>query len=329
MRVARLKGSGMEEVSEERRLFREAADLAIRLQSDAGNPVSVDMVRAWISRSPAHEAAWAKVAAIHGMTGQILTKRKRAAQRESLGLTRRNLMVGGAIGLGAVATGSQFLPGLLLKTRADVITATAELKRVPLPDGSTVTMGPDSAIGFRFGEARRDIDLLSGMAYFEVMKDPGRPFAVNTGGLSVTALGTAFDVSSDAGVVSVSVDHGLVEALAPGLSASGAERLGDGQWLSFDLSSHNVNRGEREPLQIAAWRNGMIVAEKETVSALVAKIARWQAGQVVIADPFLGSRLVSGVFDLGDPLRALDAVVRPFGAKVRKITSFVTIISPV
>ena len=319
----------MEEVSEERRLFREAADLAIRLQNDAGNPVSVEIARAWISRSSAHEAAWAKVAAIHGMTGKILTDRKRAEQRQSLGLTRRNFMVGGAIGLGTLATGSQFLPGLLLKARADVITATAELKRVPLPDGSVVTMGPDSAIGVHFSEAGRNIDLLSGMAYFKVMKDPARPFAVHTGELSVTALGTAFDVSSDAGVVSVSVDHGLVEARAPGLSPGGTERLGDGQWLSFDLASHSVNRGEREPFQIAAWRKGMIVAEKETVSALVARISRWQAGQVVIADPFLGERLVSGVFDLSDPLRALGAVVRPFGARVRKLTPFMVVISPV
>ncbi|MBB4953714.1 transmembrane sensor [Agrobacterium vitis] len=319
----------MEDISEERRLFREAADLAIRLQNDAGNPVSADMLRAWISRSPAHEAAWAKVAAIHGMTGKILTDRKRAAQRESLGLTRRNLMIGGALGLGAMGAGSPFLPGLLVKARADVITATAELKTIPLPDGSMVTMGPDSAIGLHFTNGQRNIDLLSGMAYFEVMKDPARPFTVNASGFSVTVLGTAFDVSSDAGVVSVSVDHGLVEAQAPGLSPRGAERLREGQWLAFDLSSHSINRGEREPFQIAAWRKGMIVAENETVSALVARISRWQAGQVVMADPFLGERLVSGVFDLGDPLRALDAVVRPFGARVRKITPFVTVISPV
>jgi len=73
----------------------------------------------------------------------------------------------------------------------------------------------------------------------------------------------------------------------------------------------------------------MIVAEKESVSALVAKISRWQPGSVVIADPYLGSRVVSGVFDLSDPLRAIDAVVRPFGAKVRKIAPFMTVISPV
>ncbi|WP_313474903.1 FecR family protein [Agrobacterium pusense] len=319
----------MSEISEERMLFREAADLAIRLQNDSANPVSLEMVRAWVNRSPAHEAAWAKVSAIHGMTGKILTDRKRAAQRESLGLTRRNLMIGGAIATGAIATGSWILPELLLESRADYRTSTAELKRVPLPDNSMVTLGPDSAIAIDFREDGRNIDLLAGMAYFEVIEDSMRPFIVKSGELSATALGTAFDVSSDAGVVSVSVDHGLVKAQAPGLSFSGTERLSAGEWLTFDLSSRGVVRGDREPFQIAAWRTGMIVAEKESVSALVAKISRWQQGKVIIADPFLRSRVVSGVFDLGDPLRALDAVVRPFGAKVRKLTPFVTVISPV
>lgn len=319
----------MEEVTEERKLFREAADLAIRLQNDAGNPVSVEMVRNWVSRSPAHEAAWAKVAAIHGMTGKILTQRKRAEQRQGAGLSRRSFMIGGAVGLGAAAAGWQVLPGLLVRARADYITSTAELQRLPLEDGSIITLGPDSAIAIRFTAGQRTIELLEGMAYFEVAQDPARPFSVNAGALSATALGTAFDVSSDAGVVSVSVDHGLVEARAPGLPQGGAEQLAMGQWLNFDLSSHALQRGEREASQIAAWRKGMILAENETVAALVARISRWQPGQVIIADPFLGSRLVSGVFDLGDPLRALDAVVRPFGARLRKAAPFLTVISPV
>lgn len=319
----------MNEVSDERKLFREAADLAIRLQNDAGNPVSIETVRVWIGRSPAHEAAWAKVAAIHGMTGKILADRQRAAQSSSLGLTRRNFMIGGAIGIGAIATGSWIIPDLLLKARADYMTSTAEMKSITLPDGGMVTLGPDSAIGIEYTDSRRKIDLLAGMAYFEVAEDPARPFIVGSDALSAMALGTAFDVSNDAGVVSVSVDHGLVEARAPGLSPSGAERLTSGEWLAFDQASRSLKRGKREAFQIAAWRTGMIVAENETVSALVARISRWQPGNVLMADPYLGSRVVSGVFDLNDPVRALDAVVRPFGAKIRRIAPFMTVISPV
>jgi transmembrane sensor len=317
----------MIEVPEERRLFREAADLAIRLQNDPVNPVSIEMVRAWVARSPKHEATWARVAEIHGMTGKILTERRKAA--EGSRLTRRSLVIGGVAGLGAIAAGAWAVPEAVLYARADHVTSTAEIRRIVLVDGSAMTLGPDSAVAIAYTNDRRDIELLAGMAYFEVVSDAARPFSVLSGPLSAKALGTAFDVSNDAGFISVSVDHGVVEAKAPVSGLSVGERLNAREWITLDPSSHNLTRGTREAFEIAAWRTGMIVAEKETVSAMVAKIARWQPGSVVVADPFLGSRVVSGVYDLRDPIRALEAVVRPFGAKVREIAPYVTVISPV
>ncbi|GEC15194.1 FecR family protein [Nitrobacter winogradskyi] len=315
--------------AEDRRLFREAADLAIRLQNDPANPVSIDMVRTWVARSSRHEAAWARVAAIHGMTGRVLTEQRAVAEGGVASMSRRTLVIGGLIGAGVAAAGSLTVPGALLRARADYMTSTAEIRRITLSDGSEITLGPDSAVAIDFADARRTIGLLAGMAYFDVARNAARPFSVLSGDLTATALGTAFDVSNDAGFVSVSVNHGAVEARAADSALRLAERLNPGDWITFDTSSHAIARGTREASQIAAWREGMIVAERETVSAMVAKISRWQPGRVVMADPFLGSRVVSGVFDLADPLGALEAVVRPFGAKVRTVTPFMTIISPV
>lgn len=318
----------MSEAPEERLLFREAADLAIRLQNDPANPVALDMVRAWSARSPRHAAAWARVAQIHGMTGKILGDQRKTADGHG-GLTRRMVILGGMIGLGAAAAGTWLGPQAIRHARADASTSKAEIRRVVLADGSVITLGPDSTVAVHFSEARREIVLLDGMAFFEVSRDPARPFTVLSGSVSVTAIGTAFDVSSDGGYISVSVDHGIVEVRAPNASLSPAERLNVGDWITLDPSLHTVARGVREASQIAAWREGMLIAEQETVSAMVAKIARWQAGPVMLADPFLGSSVVSGVFDLSNPLRALEAVVRPFGAKVRQLGSFATVISPV
>lgn len=315
----------MTELPEDRRLFREAADLAIRLQNDPANPVSIDMVRTWVARSPMHEAAWAKVAAIHGMTGKILTEQHKTNEDKVSGVSRRTLVVGGLIGLGVAAAGSVWMPHAILRARADYTTSTAEIRRITLPDGSVMTLGPDSAISIDYTDARRAIELLAGMAYFEVVNEAARSFTVISGDLAATAVGTAFDVSSDAEFISVSVDRGAVDARASDLGG----QLSAGDWMTFNMASHSLARGKREVSQIASWRDGMIVAERETVSAMVAKIARWQRGSVMVADPFLGSRVVSGVFDLADPIGALEAVVRPFGATVRKITPFMTVISPV
>ncbi|WP_421566751.1 FecR family protein [Ochrobactrum sp. EDr1-4] len=315
----------MNEVSEERRLFREAADLVIRLQNDAANPVSVDIVRSWISRSPAHEDAWRRVATLHGMTGKILTDRQRA----KTGPNRRSFMAGGLVALTVGGIGSLTLPGLILKAQADHLTSVGEIKTVPLSDGSVVTLGPDSAIGVDYTEKLRGISLLAGMAYFEVVPDNARPFMVESASFKAKTQAAAFDFSNDADVISVSVDQGLIDITAPGFPADGIKQLGAGEWLQFDPNNSTLNRGNLENAQVAAWRKGMIVAEKETVAALVAKIARWQSGKVIIADRSLGSKIVSGVFDLNDPVRALEAVVRPFGAKLRQVAPFLTVISSV
>lgn len=313
----------MNEVPEERRLFREAADLAIRLQNDPGNPVAVDMVRAWVARGPQHAAAWARVAAIHGMTGKILADQRHAKQ----GPSRRGLIVGGVAGLGALATGAWLAPGILLRLQADYTTAAGEIRRIELSDRSVISLGPASGVAIDYSPGRRMVELLAGMAYFEVTSDTNRPFSVRSGAVSATALGTSFDVSNDAGFISVSVGSGTVAAQTSESELS--ETLQAGDWITFDPSARDPTRGTREADQIAAWRSGMLVAEKESVAALVAKISRWQKSEVILADPSLGSRVVSGVFDLNDPVSALAAVVRPFGAKVRQIGPFLTVISSV
>lgn len=316
----------MSAVPDERRLFREAADLAIRLQNDPGNAVALDMVRTWTARSPQHAAAWSRVAAVHGMTGKVLSDQRNAAEHGSTGLSRRTLVIGGTIGIGAVAAGSLAMPRALLLAKADHVTSTGEVRHIVLDDGTATVLGPDSAIAVDYTSARRAVHLLAGMAYFDVASFPDRPFSARSGTVSATALGAAFDISNDAAFVSVGVSHGAVQV--ENADDTAAANLQTGDWITFDSSNAAV-RGTRDASQIAAWRGGLILAEREAVSAVVAKIARWQPGSVVIADPFLGSRVVSGVFDLANPVRALEAVVRPFGAKVRSIVPFVTVISPV
>jgi transmembrane sensor len=60
---------------------------------------------------------------------------------------------------------------------------------------------------------------------------------------------------------------------------------------------------------------------------VVAQIARWHRGRVLIADPGLAAAPVSGLFDLNDPDAALEAVVKPYGGKVRHISPWLTVLS--
>ncbi|NDW07619.1 FecR family protein [Jiella pacifica] len=316
-----------EKPSNDDRLFEEAFDLVIRLQSDPANPVAGDLVKRWRARGPEYEAAWAEAAEIHGMAGKVLEDRRGAGPKE--GISRRGFVLGGAGIAAALGAGALFGPGLVLRARADHITSTGEIRDIALSDGTKISLGPDSAMRSEISPAMRRVELLAGMAFFDVAASPDRPFQAVAGNLTATALRTAFDVSRDADRLALSVQRGSVEARMPDSPLAFGERLSAGDWLSLDGPGGALERGRRDPSQIASWREGVIVAERETVASLVARIARWQPGRVLIADPALGARQTSGVFDLANPIAAFEAVVQPHGGKVRQISRWLTVISPI
>jgi len=69
-----------------------------------------------------------------------------------------------------------------------------------LEDGSRVTVHPGSSIQYRPGLAGRRREVrLQGEAFFQVAKNPARPFLVYTDQLVTTVLGTSFRVKAYAG----------------------------------------------------------------------------------------------------------------------------------
>jgi len=65
-------------------------------------------------------------------------------------------------------------------------TEVGQVRSVPLEDGSHVTLDTGSRIEVAVRTDERRIDLISGDAYFEVAKDPARPFVAIIGGAKVS-----------------------------------------------------------------------------------------------------------------------------------------------
>jgi ferric-dicitrate binding protein FerR (iron transport regulator) len=80
-----------------------------------------------------------------------------------------------------------------------VTTLAWEVRKVTLPDNSVVTLNTSGVVTFpeHFRGNKRKVSL-TGEAYFEVRKDPGRPFIVDAGEIQVKVLGTSFIVSNSA-----------------------------------------------------------------------------------------------------------------------------------
>lgn len=242
--------------------------------------------------------------------------------------TRRRIRTGYVIAWGIAACLACFLlyPAVTLWLGADYSTAKAETRMLTLADGSFVMLGADSAIAVDFSTGTRQISLLQGEAFFQVMPDKNHPFLVHAKLLDVQVTGTAFSVSQSDHATSVAVAEGSVRATIAADASTQDLKPGDRLTVNDDIDI--ATRDTVGVTDIAAWRTGRLILQDATIADAVDILARYQPGFIVIQADDLARRRITGVFDLGDPLRALRGVIGPSGAVLHQVTPYLTIISP-
>jgi transmembrane sensor len=100
------------------------------------------------------------------------------------------------------------------KSICEVVAPRGSKAQLLLPDGTKVWLNADSKINYNadFNNKTRDIFLV-GEGYFEIAKNPAKPFIVNTSNLRIKALGTTFNVRSYPGenTIEATLVEGKVE----------------------------------------------------------------------------------------------------------------------
>jgi transmembrane sensor len=172
------------------------------------------------------------------------------------------------------------------------------LASVPLPDGSKVTLNTDSEISVAVTEKERRVELTQGEAFFEVAKDPARPFIVRAGNKRVIAVGTKFSVRRDAQDVQVVVTEGKVRVETDGDSQPGsAEHLTAGSIAQASEAGVLVQtRQLAEVEESLSWRQGVLVFHQITLAEASAEFNRYNTRKIVIEDPGIASMQVAGSF---------------------------------
>ncbi|GLK77704.1 iron dicitrate transporter FecR [Methylopila jiangsuensis] len=223
----------------------------------------------------------------------------------------------------AVAGGAFLALDGPMRLRADRIAGKGETPVFTLADGSTVQLNASSAIAEDISARGRTIRLLRGQAYFQVTPDPDRPFTVEAGDASVTALGTAFDVRLGAAETDVAVTEHAV--LVEFRSARPPLRVDEGEQVAYQPASGEVTRGQDAALA-ASWRSNRLVVDNRDLAFVVEELNRRFPGRVVIARPGLAARKVSGVIDLADRAQALAFIARALGVEVVRLGPLVALI---
>lgn len=158
-----------------------------------------------------------------------------------------------------------------------------------LPDGSLVKMNADTKIEIPefFTKDKREV-ALTGEAYFEVVKDPARPFIISVDGFTVEVLGTSFNVKAyeNNGYRGVAVKSGKVAVT--NLKKNQVINLTKNEMILLDED------GAMEKLPILdedlffGWTDQRMVFKDNSLDDVLHAIANWYGVDIKI------SRGVSG-----------------------------------
>lgn len=179
-----------------------------------------------------------------------------------------------------------------------IATAYGESKDINLPDGTTITLNSLSSISYP-RDLKGDIRLikLEGEAYFDVAKNPLKPFVVIVNNIEVKVLGTKFNVeayeneenittSLFEGSVSINVYNGVSKKLLPGDKAV------------YNKSSGEVNASHTVDINNQIyWMKRILYFDNEPLSSIFKTLAREKDIHFQIQNPTIGKLRITASFD--------------------------------
>lgn len=181
-------------------------------------------------------------------------------------------------------------------------TAIGDERVVELDDGSRVQLNTNSAVEIHFSTAVRQVLLRRGEIFCAVSKDPRRPFVVNTEGISVKAVGTAFDVLRKSDRIEVVVTEGTV-----GLAADAQKNQTEPRLLQAGTQAVAPIGGKQEAFVFAplpaeeaarrlAWREHQLDFKESSLAEVALEFNRYNTQQLIIADSDTGAVMIGGRF---------------------------------
>ena len=207
-------------------------------------------------------------------------------------------------------------------------TAIGEQKTVSLADGSIVKLNTNSKVTVDFTAGIRSVTLDHGQAYLIVAKNPSRPFIVNFGVGSVTAIGTEFEVYKKGPKVVVSLVEGKVKVHGSSLKAVDKQvqeakhepeeivmvadtGLDTGEQISFS-PQHISPVIKTDNKRINAWQRKQLIFRKVSLDQVISEINCYSTRKIILAQPLLGNKIISGIFPI-DSVEAISIINKYFG----------------
>ena len=186
----------------------------------------------------------------------------------------------------------------LMQEKADLILAQQnpvwEEKSIPagkkmsfiLPDGSAIKLNGPSSLRFQQnfnGTNIREVHL-DGEAFFDVAKNPNKPFIIHTQYSEVKVLGTSFNVNAfpenDAVKVSVETGKVMVKKKENAIT-SDSITLVRGELALLKPAEKLVQKGVFNP-DLPSWKDGVLVFEDASFAQIIKSLERWYGVEFIV-----------------------------------------------
>lgn len=196
-------------------------------------------------------------------------------------------------------------------------TQVQERKEITLRDGSHLILnsGTRLRVSDDFSETRW-LELIDGEVFFNVVRDPQRPFIVQSGLLQTNVLGTSFSIRTypERNDISVSVLSGNV-SITEGNTLLNV--LTKGQHLVFNKADSTFTV-TRTPPSATAWMEGKIILEDASFEEMTVLMHR-HYGVVVKASEaqVSGTRYTATLRADMQPVKAMEVLAAIHGFNVR------------
>ena len=182
-----------------------------------------------------------------------------------------------------------------------------------LSDGSIVTLNKNTTVSYpeSFKEKTRTVKL-KGEAFFKVTPDKAKPFIVDAGNVTVTVVGTAFNVKNYDSATQVIVESGIVQV-----------SRGD-QRIQLHKGEQALIRNDNAPLEKSTvkdslynyYRSKQIICNNTPLPDVIATINRAYNTHIILDDDALRQLRLSTTFKDENLETVIDVIQQTFNLSV-------------
>ncbi len=293
----------------------QAADWMSALRAGEVTGERAEAFDAWLNADPEHRAAFAELQAIWDDASEIEDDPTILALRElnrksfnhqtrlrwAVGAVAATLLVAVSGGWALLNRPLALVPNAPGYDEQTLRTDAGQTTTAILRDGSTVVLDANTVVHAVETPERRLISLERGGAFFQVAKNPNRPFIVSAAGKTVTALGTAFearvigdklDVTLIEGKVKVEQKKRLIWRGEHSTNLTAGYRLSAPEDQNWTIQRVDASKE-------LSWMSGRLTFFNDTLEEAVAKVNR-NSDHKIVLDPSLAKQPIVGVFASGD-----------------------------